>query len=167
MDAALWAVAPTLIVLFFAFGVGAYHAFALRGPLKPTSARLLHAHIGGTLLGLAMKFGPRPTHYVEAQYAYVVDDKTYIGKGRLYFVGKDAAQAYIASHNRFSEIRAFFFPTHPQDSRLVSVVPRGAAIVTAAIAMFGIGFIVTIAATLDRKSDVEQTRDIIESVLPD
>lgn len=166
METAIVAIAPTLVLLFGIFIIGFFNAYSLRGPLKPVSARLLNAHIGTTFLGLFMKFGPRPSHVVEVRYSYVVNHKTFIGHDRLYFVCKEPAEAYIDSHKRFSEIRAFYFVTHPQDSRLVSAVPRTAALITAAIAIFGVGFVAAVATSLDRKSDLEQTQDIIESVIP-
>jgi len=99
------------------------------------------------LLGLFLRYGPRPTHVVTVQYSYQVNGKTFIGHGKKYFVGSGPARDYVEHHPRFTEITIYRFDSHPQDSRLVNVVPKTAAYITAALAIFAIGVIGAIVST--------------------
>ena len=146
MDPVLLALAPTLVILFAVFGIGFYHIYSLRGKLVKTSGRILHTSAHITFLGLFLRYGPRPTHAVHIKYSYQVQGKTFIGHGRLYFVGKEPALDYVEHHPRFTEIMVYHFDSHPQNSRLLKSLPKTAAYVTAGLAIFAIGVIGAIAS---------------------
>lgn len=146
MDPVLIALAPTLLFLFVVFGIGFYNIYSLRGKLVKTSGRILHASSHITFLGFFLRYGPRPTHIVNVRYSYQVHGKTFIGNGRLYFVGKEPTLDYVEHHPRFTPITIYHFDTHPQDSRLIKSVPKTAAYVTAGLAIFAIGVVGAIAS---------------------
>lgn len=146
MSPVLIALLPTLGILFGVFGIGLYNIHALRGRLVKTNGRILHTRAHYTFLGFLLRYGPRPTHAVDIHYSYQVDGKTFTNHGKLYFVGKGPADDYVAHHARFQTITVYYFDTHPQDARLIKNIPKTAAYVTAAMAIFAIGVISTIAS---------------------